>query len=182
MNSICERVQMCRQSETIAQHYFICWNKNQLEAGVNLTLLRYSCCREGKQRAEKCKVGAFGVFICIRRRRESNRSAEGHSKWREAEISFWLVCLEKQVKSTSCSWWRLDEKLQGCLSRVWIPYSLSPDHVGHFGPPQFVSGKGNGCIRVIVFHLSVRGDLQGDSRAQRKMERDRLREKVRRVS
>ena len=52
MNSIWERVQIRRQTETIAPNYFILQNKNQLKPDIYLMLLQRSCCK-GKQNAGK---------------------------------------------------------------------------------------------------------------------------------
>lgn len=80
MNSIWERVQIRRQTETIAPNYFILQNKNQLKPDIYLMLLRRSCLQRKNRARGKCKARAFLPVISIRRREESERSAEGQFK------------------------------------------------------------------------------------------------------
>lgn len=95
MTSIWERVQICRQTATIAPNYFILRNKNQLEPDAYLMLLQGSCCwRKTGRVAEggECKACAFFFFFtrafALEGERRAERSAEGQFKWREAEMSF----------------------------------------------------------------------------------------------
>lgn len=96
MTSIWERVQICRQTATIAPNYFILQNKNQLEPDVYLMLLQGSCCwrKTGRVAAGGGRSAKLVLFFFFKRafalegERRAERSAEGQFKWRKAEMSF----------------------------------------------------------------------------------------------
>lgn len=70
MNSIWERVQIRRQTETIAPNYFILQNKNQLKPDIYLMLLQRSCCKGKLERRESAKPVLFKWLFALEGERE----------------------------------------------------------------------------------------------------------------
>lgn len=113
MNNIWEWVQICRQTEKIAQHCFILQNKNQLKLDVCLVLLQRSYCKTKIGALHSAKPVAFKRLFALEAE-ESERSAEGQVKWRKADIPFWLVCLKNKLNQ------------QGGVDGNWIKPSRLP--------------------------------------------------------
>ena len=118
MNSIWKRVQMRRQTETIAPNNFILQYKNQLKPcySVHLLLLRRSWCKATRHagKVQPAPVG-FRFVICITEREESEKVLLKVTLNGERQnISLWLVCLKDKLNQ------------QGGVDRNWIKPSGRP--------------------------------------------------------